>query len=500
MAELQLIGDELKFNWLNIDFDSLWDKLPYGVMVINNKGIIVFYSKQQSIIDGLSTNEVLGKHIKEVFGPDPGPSPVLTCLARREPIIDFVCVYRTMQGRLINSSHSVFPLHGPKGAQGCICFTRTFDKLADAKPYVSVAGNLQDNLSDMTFDDIIATSQSMLDLIESTKASAHSPSPIMLCGETGTGKDIFARCIHAHSTRRSHPYVAMNCSAIPAGLLEGILFGTSRGSYTGAKDKPGLFEQASGGTIFLDELDSMPLNTQPKLLRVLQDKKVRRLGSTTERELNLKVISAVSSDPHQAMQNGSLRPDLFYRLGVVVISLPPLRERLSELKDLVSYFILKHNPSLGKSVHRVSKEVLDLFRRYPWPGNIRELEHAIEGAMNLVNNQEELQLSDMPKYIFKSLHFDTTKAKQSIHQKSIESSYIKKLSVNPSEHISRTSAGPDLKHGIHHYEKERIFKQLVQTKGNVTHAANALGISRHVLTYKMKKYRFKRHDFIPQDN
>ena len=482
-------------NWSDIDFDALWEIFPYGVMVTDNRGIIIYYNRQQSIIDGLSSKKVLGKHFKEVYGPDPGPSPVLTCLSRHTPIIDFVCVYRTMHGRLINSSHSVFPLEGPKGPQGCICFTQTFDKLADSKPCVSVDRDIQNNKSNITFNDIIAASQAMKDLIESTKASAHSPSPIMLCGETGTGKDIFARCIHAHSPRSSQPYVAINCSAIPAGLLEGILFGTSKGSYTGAIDSPGLFEQANGGTIFLDELDSMPQKTQPKLLRVLQDKKVRRLGSIIERELDLKVISAVSIDPHQAMKQGDLRADLFYRLGVVVISLPPLRERLTELNELVSYFILKHNPSLGKSVHSVSDEVMSLFHQYPWPGNIRELEHVLEGAMNFVHNQEEVQLSDIPSYVRNYLPSGTCRDPQDSHNKPYYLNEPKMSAASPPNPPLSACNNRDLNRDVHQFEKDRILSQLVRAKGNITHAAAALGISRHVLTYKMKKYKFVRTDF-----
>lgn len=175
------------------------------------------------------------------------------------------------------------------------------------------------------------------------RKAASSSSPIMIQGETGTGKELFAQSIHNHSQRREQKYVAVNCAAIPHDLLEGMLFGITRGAFTGAMDKPGLFEMAHGGTLFLDELLAMPVDLQAKLLRALQEKRVRKLGSSRETPVDVKVISSVSKDPRTAIRENNLRTDLFYRLGVVMIKLPPLRERQDGMHELVNHFIEKYN-------------------------------------------------------------------------------------------------------------------------------------------------------------
>jgi len=178
-------------------------------------------------------------------------------------------------------------------------------------------------------------------------------------------------------------HTAVNCAAIPENLLEGILFGTTPGAFTGARNKPGLFERASGGTIFLDELNSMALGLQAKILRVIQEYKVRRLGSIKEVEIDLKIISTVNKEPHVAIAERSLRSDLFYRLGVVFIPIPPLRQRPGDIALLTRHFLKKHSRALNKKVREVSAEVQELFLTHHWPGNVRDLEHFIEGALNL---------------------------------------------------------------------------------------------------------------------
>jgi arginine utilization regulatory protein len=325
------------------------------------------------------------------------------------------------------------------------------------------------------------------------KKAANSSSPVMLCGETGTGKELFAQSIHNHSIRYQQKYVAVNCAAIPADLLEGLLFGTTRGAFTGAMDKPGLFEMANGGTLFLDELLTMSCNLQAKLLRVLQEQKVRRVGSLNEIELNIKIISAVSSDPRFAIKNNQLRTDLFYRLGVVMIKIPPLRDRRCALVDLVIHFINKFNISLGTNIKGVSDGVMQLFMEYHWPGNVRELEHLIEGAMNIVGQEEVIDLKHFAS------GFDAFEENLS----DIPESPVNGLKTcnDALTTIDDTSAyfddGPKKLVQIQaSNEKEAIIHVLEVSTGNVTKAAEHLGISRQLLHYKIKKYGLKRKYFL----
>ncbi|MCK5837492.1 MAG: sigma 54-interacting transcriptional regulator, partial [Desulfobacula sp.] len=308
----------------------------------------------------------------------------------------------------------------------------------------------------------------------------------------GTGKELFAQSIHNHSQRREQKFIGINCGAIPHDLLEGILFGTARGAFTGAIDKPGLFEIAHGSTLFLDELLAMPIDLQAKLLRVVQEKRVRRVGSTREIPVDVKIISSVSQNPRTAIRENRLRTDLFYRLAVVMIKLPPLRERQDNMNELISHFIEKYNNSLGTTVTYISEEVLDLFTTYQWPGNIRELEHLIEGAMNMAGKEETIGtehftpgLDCLEPLDFTCLETPFSPSKSPESPQAEES--VKALEPSQPHNLARAQTDR---------EKSAIKAALSAAEGNVTKAAKNLGISRQLLHYKIKKHGFYRMDFI----
>ncbi|MCA1786392.1 MAG: sigma 54-interacting transcriptional regulator, partial [Desulfobacteraceae bacterium] len=302
-----------------------------------------------------------------------------------------------------------------------------------------------------------------------------------ISGETGTGKELFAQSIHNHSPRKKKPFIPVNCAAIPENLLEGILFGTSRGSFTGAIDKPGLFEQANGGTIFLDELDAMPLTLQAKLLRVIQEKKVRKLGSLKETDLDVKILSSVGQPPLKTIQNGSLRMDLFYRMGVVSILLPPLRERKGEFDALIRYFITKYNQALKEKVTSISPRVAELFAGYNWPGNVRELEHIIEAAMNMVGGASVIRMAHLPPHIF---------------------SFVGKNPLQTSTHKpdNREIFGTSLLEAQASSEQQMIAGALAGSRGNAAKAARRLGISPQSFHYKLKKYGINRREYAVRES
>jgi len=280
-----------------------------------------------------------------------------------------------------------------------------------------------------------------------------------------------------------------------------LLFGTSRGAFTGAVNKPGIFEQAQGGTLFLDEVDSMPLNLQTKLLRFLQERKIRRVGGSTDIKIDVKIISSISNNPQQALQEGQIRMDLFYRLAVVFISIPPLRERLNGVETLTRHFIYKYNLVLGKSVISVSENVLDVFRRYQWPGNVRELEHLIEGTMNVIEAEDIIRMHNLPRH-FLPPEFTLLTEEASSPGANSQADAGKALEFRGIQSAKPVTDDPQIKAVPESLlrlqktrEKELINLALAEAAGNVSRAARKLNISRQLLHYKFKKSNLARASY-----
>ena len=294
---------------------------------------------------------------------------------------------------------------------------------------------------------------------------------MVIFGETGTGKELFAQSIHNLSPRKHHPFIAINCAALPEQLLEGLLFGTAKGGFTGAVDRAGLFEQASGGTLLLDELNSMNLELQAKLLRVLQENIIRRVGAVNEVPVNVRVIATMNMEPAAAIEQKRLREDLYYRLGVVTIRLPPLRERKNDIAIYTAAFIKKYNTVLNLNVKGISSEVEDIFRQYNWPGNVRELQHVIEGAMNLVTVENYIGTAHLPML------------------------FCANAAVTPewprAGNLDTVPLLGGLINQTESMEIKIIAAALAATGGNITRAAERLGLTRQALPYKIKKYKLK---------
>jgi len=460
----------------NKDYLSIFDDFSDGVLVTDAHGVIVYYNRAMSHIDELNPDHALSRKITDIYDLDDFTSIIMQCLAKQKPMIDKPIYYRTKMGKFANTLHNVMPIFSKNKLVGAICFVRDYHSLADTIASMQLPGkeHLFDSAS-ITFERIIGEDNSFVDAINSARMAASTPSPVMLFGETGTGKELFARAIHNHSSRSTKKYTPVNCAAIPENLLEGILFGTSKGAFTGSVNKAGLFERTSKGTIFLDEVNSMPVGLQSKILRSIQESKVRRVGALKEIEIDLKIISSVNKDPHTTIADGTLRSDLFYRLGVVFIHIVPLRERMGDLSLLVNYFIEKHNAMLCKNVKKISNEVMELFKIYNWPGNVRELEHVIEGAMNIVGTNEVIRIKHLQSHFsnwsVKSKPARLKRRRDDVLSKEHNTSLIKKKSV---------------------HEENIIKASLLENKGNITRTARSLGISRQLLYYKIKKFNISR--------
>jgi two-component system response regulator AtoC len=311
------------------------------------------------------------------------------------------------------------------------------------------------------FESILAKSREMLEIFRTITKIADFKTTVLITGESGTGKELVARAIHARSSRTAAPFVAINCGAIPENLLESELFGHKRGAFTDATtDRRGLFEEAHAGTLFLDEIGELPLNLQVKLLRVVQEGSIRRLGDTKDIEVDVRIIAATHRDLSADVKAGRFREDLFYRINVLLIHIPPLRSRREDVSLLIDHFILRNNARLGTRIRGVQAEVRKLLLEYAWPGNVRELENTIERAMVLAET-DVLGVGDLPERIRDAL--DPVQ----VHLASGELS------------IKRTAAA---------IEQILIRRALQKTKGNRTRAADLLEISHRALLYKIKDY------------
>ena len=476
-----------------------------GVMITDADGVVLYMNAAQARIDDLDIEAAVGKKVTELYRVDEGFSPIMTCLKTGAAIKNLACYYRTHLGRVVNSVHNIYPITANNrvlGALGCITDYRniehTFDTVMQAQPPRSLptygvsqpveTAQPKKNGTRYTFGDIVGKAPDLLMAVKAAKLSAESPSPILIYGETGTGKELFAQAIHNRSPRKNHPYLAINCAAVPENLLEGMLFGTSAGAFTGAIDKPGLFEKAAGGTLLLDEINSMPLNLQAKLLRFLQDRKVRRIGAMREIHVDLKIISSINVPPHQAIESGVLRSDLFYRLAVVLIQIPTLAQRMGDLNRLVSHFLARKNRKLVKQVTGIELAVMEAFERYTWPGNVRELEHVIEGAMNLAGTAKVIAIHHLPVPLYGQSRPIPAEASSEETRGRIRLRFP--APDRGDAHGGRTLAETKTTH-----ELNSIVDALVQSRGNAAQAARSLGISPQLMNYKLKRFNINRKDY-----
>ena len=483
----------------NLDFLPVFDAFDEGIIITDTGGRILFYNEAQAVIDDLRPGKVIGKRVADIYRLDWHESMIFRCLEAETPIIGRLFFYRTCKGKLANTIHSVFPLHVDGRMAGAICFVKNYNLLEKVMSgYSTLSPHTPPELANGTryqFSDIMGVEKNLLHALTMARLAAESSSPVMLFGETGSGKEMFAQSIHNYSPRRDNPFVGINCAAIPDTLLEGLLFGTVKGAFTGAVDKMGLFEQANGGTLFLDEINSMPIALQAKLLRVLQEKKIRRVGASGEVHVALKIVSSVNIPAHKAIREKQLRMDLFYRLAVVYIAIPPLREQPEGIETLTRHFIYKNNLILGKKVSAVSEPVMQFFRTYHWPGNVRELEHLIEGAMNTIGPDTTLRISHLPPHLLLHQIYDEGPPLQVMPMDRPAALSVEKTG-NPDFGAARPEAGvQDLRKRRQGQEMKMIDDALRAAGGNVSAAARMLNVSRQLVHYKMRKYGLRRQAY-----
>ncbi len=432
------------------------------VMQLQTAGYDVVHAPNpKNALERLQTEEY-GLILSDILMPGMSGMEMLDELARRN--ISIPVVVMSAYGTVDTAIQAM-----KKGAYDYVSKPFKQDELVLTLRKLEERARLQNTIVDLKarldegrcFGNIVGDSEPMKLVYNLIEKVAPFQSTVLVTGESGTGKELVARAIHRESPRSQKSFVALNCGAIPPQLLESELFGHVRGAFTDAySDRKGMFEEADGGSLFLDEIGELPLSLQVKLLRTLQEGEIRRVGSSKSRQVNVRVIAATAKDLEEEVRHKRFRQDLYYRLNVVQIHLPPLRERIADVGPLVQHFIEKTNERLGTHVEGVDERAMRVLQGYSWPGNVRELENAVERSA---------VLSDGPHIVLDSLPAGL----QRIGSKPA-------VPTNPEE--------LSIKKAVRQLEEEYIRAALMQTNGNRTHAAQILEISHRALLYKIREY------------
>ncbi|GAB4116652.1 MAG: sigma-54-dependent Fis family transcriptional regulator [Candidatus Caldatribacteriota bacterium] len=432
-----------------------------GIITIDKKGIIDAFNPEAEKIFGKEAYRVIGKNINDIF-PEFNFSKIIKIGEKIEGKI------WTIEN--IKIVANIIPIKINKEIVRIVITFQKVSQIQKTEQKIRETLYLKGNIAENTFNDIIGQSKIIRKLKEEAKNYAQVDSPVLIYGETGTGKELFAQAIHNYSLRKNKPFVAFNCAALPESLLESELFGYVRGAFTGAKKegKIGLFEQAHEGTIFLDEIGEISANIQTRLLRVLQENKVRRLGDDKVIPIEVRIITSTNKRLLRLVRKNNFRDDLYYRINVLNLEIPPLRERKEDISLLVNFFIKKYSYKFRKNIEGISAEGIKVLENYHWPGNIRQLENIVERL--IVRTDKNFIVADLVREIM---------------ELEDESSLVDNF---PTPESANYSSEGNLKN----IEKEVIMNTLKKEGGNKAATARRLGISRTTLWRKInKQFKFK---------
>lgn len=432
-----------------------------GVIIISRQGEIEFINKTLKVMLGKTSVNVKEQLKYEMLVAN--NKNIERMLTKKQAFHDEEVIL-TIDGRDIQFLATGTPIEDPDGI--------TRKGILVLKPLAEVhrlVNRYTSSQARFCFDDILTRSEIMQDTIELAKAASQNKSTILIQGESGTGKEMFAQSIHNLSKYSDGPFIAVNCGAIPRELVGSELFGYVEGAFTGARKggSPGKFELAQGGTLFLDEIGDMPLEQQAALLRVLQEKQVCRLGGSKAIPIDVRVICATNRDLYSEVQKGTIRKDLYFRLNVISLRIPPLSERPEDIDLLLKHFLVQADPQWQEHIHKIDPMVWDLLKRYSWPGNVRELQNFAERIQFTVNDYS-IRPEDLPYEI------------QAFYEKNTD---------NPTTYSPNQNY--DIKQTLAEVEAQQIKTLLVQFNGNVSRVAETLGVSRRTVDRRIKKYGLK---------
>ena len=452
--------------------NELVNAIDEGVHIVDADGKTIVYSSVMAELELTRREDVIGKSFEEVFSRIPqGESTMAMALYEKKATLNKEQTYLNQYGKEITTVNSTIPIvMGNKViaameiANDITDLKSMSNTILDLRGGANIVDKKEPSIRKYTFDNIIGETEKIKKQITIAKKAAASDATVFIYGETGTGKELFAQSIHYSGVRGKGPFLAQNCAALPESLLEGILFGTSKGGFTGAEDRAGLFEQANGGTLLLDEISAMPYELQSKLLRVLQEHYIRRVGGSKDIPVDVRIIATVNEPPEQLIARGDLRKDLYYRLSVINLNIPPLRERADDIETIAKGILNKKSKEIGKNIEGFTKDALIKLKDYAYPGNVRELENIIMSAVSLSEEKSFLDEEDI---------------------------IINELKASDDNGcINYNSQEETLDEFMYRTEKAIIEKVMTSKDNNISRTAEELGIKRQTLQHKLKKFGY----------
>jgi PAS domain S-box-containing protein len=447
-----------------INLEKYWktivSRIKDGVMIVDTEGYIVSVNQAMEVITGYSRDELIGQKCSilncSLFNLERGQGGQHWCVLFRTGNLDLRrCTIMRKDGSFVQILKNASRLEDEQGR--VIGGVETITDITEIVQKDKLVSEFHSKLQpEASFQGIIGASPAMLQIFGLIRNAARSDAPVLILGESGTGKELVSKAIHRLSDRAKGPLVSVNCAALSESLLESELFGHVKGAYTGAHNsRAGRFEMAQGGDIFLDEIGDLPLSTQVKLLRVLEEKKIERVGDSRPVDVNVRIISATNRNLIDLLEKGSFRKDFYFRINVIPISLPPLRERAGDVPLLIDHFFQRLRLKTGKAIEGIDRSTMEILKEYSWPGNVRELK-SVFAFIFATCNESVIQPVHLPPDLLK--------------------------------HKSPSGSPRTLKNSRQEIKKKQLVNALAQTKGNKSKAAEILGISRVTVWNRLKRY------------
>jgi len=460
-------------------YEQSLNKINEGIQIYDKNSCMVFINEASKKISSFSDDKkIIGKHLLDLYDLNEKYSTTLTSLRSKAPVINRFDAFKLKSGVEITSVNTAYPIFYDNNLIGVVTFdqdvnviNKEIEKNENIKKAMLEQGiSFTDKVPDTYhFSDIIGKNKKLLDVVDLSKKISTQECNVLIYGETGTGKEMFAQSIHEESRRKDKKFLAINCAAVPETLIESTLFGTTKGAFTGSVERAGLLEEVNGGTLFLDELNSMSLSMQSKILRVIQENRFRRVGGEKDIDIDVRFISSCNENPYKITENNLLRKDLFYRLSTVILEIPPLKNRIDDIETLIKYCLKQYKHKYLKSISHIDESVIAILKSYNWPGNVRELFHIVEYALNVIES-DTWKISHLPKYITDSYN---------------------EISENMDNFNFEEPSGiyeNDLQYIMDNYESKILKKVLEHNGYNISRTADSLGIKRQSLQYRIKKY------------
>lgn len=461
-------------------FKETLDKVSEGIQIFDRSGYLIHGNPASEALEGYDINEFKGRHLLDIYELTEEMSTTLSVLRTKKPVINRCDRFQAKNNKELVTINSGYPLMIQDELYGACVFESDLSVINKIK---NQSFNLEAfirneqpllNPNMYTFKKIIHQSEKMAECIRFAKKIALTHVNVMITGETGTGKEMFAQSIHNFSPRADKPFVDVNCSAVPSNLVEILFFGTEKGAFTGSMTKKGFFELAEGGTLFLDEINAMSMEMQAKLLRVLQEKRYQRIGGSQYHQCNVRVITACNEDPQALIEQQLMRKDFYYRISALSIHIPPLKDRKEDIGLLAAHFARQLSAECGKPSLTFTPDMLDVLHHHDWPGNVRELRHVIEHAVHQSSVEEQaFNLAHFPAYLTKGLSV-------------IHSTFNTTADGHPTPPIPPSAE--TLNDLLDAYEQSVVQAALDRANGNISKAAKALGLSRQNLQYRIRKF------------